>query len=222
VENFFARRGSTIQGLGGSMQMDQQGGARHRPEPQDYWSRGVSSPPKQQPQSGAREQAEPQSLSPSSNEVRSLARAIMAENAGIPEDHAAIGWSIKNRVGDKRYGMTVDEVIRQPRQYDIMRGRGTPLWRATEGPDPFTAPNDKANLESWTKAQEAADGILRGLIPDPTGGATHFFSSSQYTGDPQTAPQGWYRNALDAENIGPSSYQSRSTGRTKNYFFIAP
>jgi hypothetical protein len=60
---------------------------------------------------------------------------------------------------------------------------------------------------------------MSGDIRDPTGGATHFFSSGRYDGTPETAPEGDFRGMLRRGAVTPSRYRSRARGGRKNYFF---
>jgi hypothetical protein len=65
-----------------------------------------------------------------------------------------------------------------------------------------------------------AAGIVNGSIPDPTGGATLFFSSDRYKpGEAQTAPGG-FPSMLRQKTISPSAYASGSRTSNRNYFFV--
>jgi spore germination cell wall hydrolase CwlJ-like protein len=150
---------------------------------------------------------------PGENDQNLLARIIFAESAGIPDDYEAIGWSIVNRIGDRRWRPTLEGVVVQPQQFDSVES-DTPLWRGSATPEAL----DGANRRSWEHAQRISAGILRGDISDPTGGATHFFASNAYDGDPRNAP-GDYQRSLRTGRMSASPYRSRSRTRRRNHFF---
>lgn len=149
-----------------------------------------------------------------------LARMIFAESARIPEDHAAIGWSIVNRVGDREFGATLDDVLNQKNAYQIVEKGGgpkggSPLWKASANPAALTGDNAR----SWATAKATARGIMDRSIPDPTGGGTFFFSAKDFDGQPENAPRDFQR-MLKNKTIQPSAYKSGSTKRDMNYFFV--
>ena len=151
-----------------------------------------------------------------------LARMIYAETSNIPEDSPAVGWTMVNRVGDREFGATLTDVLRQKNAYQIVPEGGgppggSPQWRATEDPSKLTG----ANAAAWAAAQRAAAGIVDGSIPDPTAGATFFFSADDYDGKANNAPGGFRRmlGASGAPTIQPSTYKSQSKQRRSNYFF---
>ena len=142
------------------------------------------------------------------------------ETSDIPQDAAAIGWTMVNRVGDREFGATLTDVLRQRNGFQIVPEGGGPAggtaqWRATEDPSKLTG----ANTASWAIAQQVAAGIIDGSIPDPTGGATFFFSADDFDGMPKNAPGGFER-MLRTAAIQPSLYKSQSKQHRSNFFFI--
>jgi len=65
-----------------------------------------------------------------------------------------------------------------------------------------------------------ADGILKGKIADPTGGATFFMSSSaDERGKPHTT-KGSFRRGLESGRLVDSAYVSSSKRKRQNHFFV--
>jgi len=155
---------------------------------------------------------------PSAADRELLARIIYAESFTTPEDDAAIGWATVNRVGQPGFADTLEGVLRQPGQFQIVSegNRGRPdNPRFTESAHPERLPT--ARRGRLALAQKIADGILDGTVGDPTDQAT-FFHASDNAADPR-ANSPWFRNALADERIVPSIYTSRARGRTRNYFY---
>lgn len=106
-----------------------------------------------------------------------LARAIFGEaRSELLSDQAriAVGWSIRNRVEDPRWGDTYQAVVTQDKQYSAFNKTDdnrpyveNPFWRKTE--------SDKA---AWYKVYEIAGKIIGSEVKDPTNGANHYYDSS--------------------------------------------
>jgi hypothetical protein len=145
-----------------------------------------------------------------------LARAIFAEGSDTPKDIAAIAWAIVNRIGHPKFRDSLDAVIQEPGQYAFMPTKGKPLgsdqWNNSANPDKLNVKDARA----WQQALAAAEGVLGGTIPDPTGGATYYFLSSTYNGTLATAPKGFFRMALGDNRLNPSPYVSEEN----NHFFL--
>ncbi len=152
---------------------------------------------------------------PASGDPIELARAMFGEASNTPEDYGAIGWSMVNRVGQSQYGMTLNDVLRKPNAFSIFNNGGSAQYNLSAHPDQLTGPN----LRSWNQAVAIAKGILDGSIPDPTGGATFFFSSNTWDGINKNAP-GDFGRMLQGGSISASPYSSQSKIGTKNYFFV--
>jgi hypothetical protein len=167
---------------------------------------------------------------PQNQDAQLLARAIYAESGITPQDMPAIGWAIANRVGFRNgsqhpsYGSTLTEVINQRlangrHAYSFLDDGGSAAWHRSANPSNIPDP------AVWARAVATANAILSGRISDPTGGAQHYFSSSEY--DPLTRQhaKGDFGSMLRDSHYIPSPYQSRSTatqgGRPhRNYLFI--
>lgn len=150
-----------------------------------------------------------------------LARMIFAEGAGTPGDHAAIGWSIMNRVGHREHGDSLTAVLRDRNGFQIVPEGGGPtggsdLWRMSANPEALKGPNRL----SWENAVRVANGILSGEIPDPVDGGRFFYASSTvFDGRVNTVKGGWFRSAYKTGKIVAAPYKSQATGERKNYFF---
>lgn len=102
-----------------------------------------------------------------------LARAIFGEARGIGRrGKIAVGWSIKNRVGDSRWGDNYYDVILREKQYSA--------FNKTDKNYPFvTDPLHTGNVseeKSWRECYEIAGEVIDGELEDPTGGANHYYS----------------------------------------------
>ncbi len=90
-----------------------------------------------------------------------LAKAIMNEADGkMSIEQEAVGWTVLNRLSQPwRFGYSIREVVLDGYE---------PYWT-----EPHKEPNDAM--------VELAEDLLEGNIPDPTDGATHFFSPISMT-----------------------------------------
>ena len=86
----------------------------------------------------------------SPEDVYWLAKAIMSEaSIGTREEQIAVGWTVLNRLYSGRYGNSIEYIVTS--------------WYAH-------------NQEPTEVIKTLAKDLLEGQIPDPTSGATHFFS----------------------------------------------
>jgi len=163
----------------------------------------------------------PNGWQPSSGDRDLLTRMIFAETGGIPEDYPGIGWAIANRVGTHEFGSTLNNVLQQKNAFAFIKSgggpaAGSPLWQASADPSKLTG----GNAASWAAAQRVAAGIVNGSIPDPTGGATLFFSSDHYKPKDYTSAPGGFPTMLAQDKISPSPYNSQAKGPNRNYLFV--
>lgn len=99
-----------------------------------------------------------------------LARAIFGEARGMLEKgRIAVGWSIKNRVIDSRWGDTYHEVILQSQQYSAFNDNDKNLKFIK---NPFF---DKTQAQAWYECYTIAGEIINGSVDDPTDGSNHYF-----------------------------------------------
>ena len=94
-----------------------------------------------------------------------LIRTIVFEALGETEiGKAAVAYVILNRKRNGSWGDRIRDVVTYPRQFEP--------WMTCKDEIEKLSPNDPRYLD----AAKIADGVLAGLIPDPTAGATHFLN----------------------------------------------
>ena len=94
-----------------------------------------------------------------------LIRTIVFEALGETEiGKAAVAHVILNRKRNGSWGDRIRDVVTYPRQFEP--------WMTRKDEIEKLSPNDPRYLD----AAKIADGVLAGLIPDPTAGATHFLN----------------------------------------------
>ena len=106
-----------------------------------------------------------------------LARALFGEarDTFVPDMvRVAIGWTIRNRVGDSRWPSTYHGVITEPSQYSSFNNddQNRPY---VENPLHSSLEIDR---EAWKNAYEVAEEIINNKIKDPTQGANHYYDDS--------------------------------------------
>lgn len=100
-----------------------------------------------------------------------LARAIFGEARSLTEKgKIAVGWSIKNRVMDIRWGDNYHKVILEPKQYSAFNKRDNNF------PYVINPLLDASQTDDWQECYKIAGQIIAGEVSDPTGGANHYFS----------------------------------------------
>jgi len=102
-------------------------------------------------------------------DIEWLARVIASEAGSVwdtdgwvrctDEERAAVGWTVVNRLNSGTWGQTIEEVATAEGQY--AHGGNRTAWLM---------------VQTTPEIEDLAGELLEGRIPDPTGGATHFFS----------------------------------------------
>jgi len=100
-----------------------------------------------------------------------LARVAKSED---PSAGAAVMWTVLNRA--REYRTSIFEEVTRPGQYQGIWTVQAKAW--------LDNPLDAAQLQAL---ERTARQVLRGALPDPTGGATHFHRVG--TADPPWAPE---------------------------------
>lgn len=104
-------------------------------------------------------------------DLDALARTLFGEARGEPlEGLYAVAWVIQNRYKrGGRFGLTIADVCKKPLQFSC--------WNPD---DPNYPELLAANLEqpAFLRCYGAACLVLSRAVPDPTGGADHYFASS--------------------------------------------
>ena len=100
-----------------------------------------------------------------------LARAIFGEARSLSEKgKIAVGWSIKNRAIDTRWGDNYQDVILEPKQYSAFNKSDKNL------PYVYNPFFDKTQIAAWHECYKIAGQVIAGEAQDPTDGANHYYS----------------------------------------------
>lgn len=121
----------------------------------------------------------------SAEERDTVIRTVIGEaanqgNAGM----AAVALVIRNRADDARFPDAVGQVSLQPKQFSAWNadGSGNSLVNKYRPGDP-----------AYERAAYVVDVVMAGLVPDFTGGATHYFSPA---GMRALVEQGYQKNLI--------------------------
>lgn len=88
------------------------------------------------------------------------------------EGKEGVAWVVKNRIEHPRWwGKTLKEVILKPYQFSSFLSRDP---NASKLLHPLTFDSSKI----WDECYLIGCGVMEGTIPDPTGGADHYFDVS--------------------------------------------
>lgn len=120
--------------------------------------------------------------------VTTLAKTIWGEARGEPsQGRIAVAWVVVNRTRRQvsRWGMTVEKVCRQPEQFSCWNP-GDPNLAGIKN----LSPTDSV----YGQCRVIAASVLKGEIPDPTKGSTHYHTGS-------VSPK-WSRGKSPAVTIG--------------------
>lgn len=111
----------------------------------------------------------------SSKDIEILALTIWGEARGEGlAGQIAVAWTIRNRVFDGKakswWGEGYAEVCLKPWQFSCWN-QNDPNYVYLSGAKPIPA-------AQFAQAQRAADQVMAGAVPDPTGGATHYYATT--------------------------------------------
>jgi len=116
-----------------------------------------------------------------------MIRTIIGEAAGeSSEGQAAVAHVILNRANSSRHGNTIEDVVLAPAQFSA--------WNAVTGGAGGSGANNLVrshgpDSDLYKSVGNIVDGVTKGSINDPSGGATHYFSPAGMTG--RRAPDWW-------------------------------
>jgi spore germination cell wall hydrolase CwlJ-like protein len=104
-----------------------------------------------------------------------LARTLWGEARGESlAGQIAVAWTIRNRVNDGKakswWGEGYAGVCQKPYQFSCWN-RSDPNFAYLSGAKPIP-------FRELAQARIAADQVIDGKVPDPTGGATHYYASA--------------------------------------------
>lgn len=104
----------------------------------------------------------------------------------------AVAWAIRNRVGDGKdrswWGEGYAGVCQKPYQFSC--------WNSNDPNYPYLTGVKQIPIAEFAKCQLAAQQAIDGLMPDPTGGATHYYSTSM------PKPPKWVSGARQTLRLG--------------------
>ena len=126
-----------------------------------------------------------------------LARTLWGEARGEGlAGMIAVGWTVRNRVeldlgSDGKpdwWGEGYEGVCRKPWQFSC--------WNVSDPNSAYLRGEKPIPPAQFMQAREAAVAVIEGRRPDPTGGATHYYSTSL------AKPPVWTRGATRTCKIG--------------------
>jgi spore germination cell wall hydrolase CwlJ-like protein len=122
-----------------------------------------------------------------------LARTLWGEARGESlVGQIAVAWTIRNRVNDGTarswWGEGYAGVCQKPYQFSCWN-KNDPNFAYLSGAKPIP-------FREFAQAQIAADQVIDGKVPDPTGGATHYYATSM-----KAAPA-WTQGAKQTLKLG--------------------
>lgn len=115
-------------------------------------------------------QAAPSTLTLSPKERDYAARTLLSEAGADPLSQAAVAHVIRNRALSGGFGEGVEGVITKPYAFEPWLHAGTGRQNDPLAHDPRSP--------AYQQALKIIDAVAAGEIPDPTKGATHFYSPS--------------------------------------------
>jgi spore germination cell wall hydrolase CwlJ-like protein len=135
---------------------------------------------------------------PMSSDARDLAiRTIYGEAGGEPDTgKAGVAAVLKNRLAGGQYGNDMQSVILAPKQFS--------LWNKGD-PAGDNARKLSPDSPSYQKIGAIYDGVMSGQIPDPTGGATHYYN-------PNVASPGWGPKLAQQNDVRIGNHRFVGTG----------
>ena len=122
-----------------------------------------------------------------------LARTLWGEARGESlAGQIAVAWTIRNRVFDGKarswWGEGYAGVCLKPYQFSCWN-KSDPNYAYLSGAKPIPA-------AQYAQALKAADQVMAGTVPDPTGGATHYYATTM------PKPPTWAKGAKQTLKLG--------------------
>ncbi|MCF4997374.1 cell wall hydrolase [Pseudomonas syringae] len=122
-----------------------------------------------------------------------LARTLWGEARGESiAGQLAVAWTIRNRVNDGKtkswWGEGYAGVCQKPYQFSC--------WNKNDPNFAYLSGAKQIPFRELDQARIAADQVIDGKVPDPTGGATHYYAISMKT------PPAWAAKAKQTLKLG--------------------
>lgn len=126
-----------------------------------------------------------------------LARTLWGEARGESlVGQIAVAWTIRNRVNDGKarswWGEGYTGVCQKPYQFSCWN-RNDPNYASLSGAKSIP-------FRELAQVRIAADQVIDGKVPDPTGGATHYYATSMKT------PPAWAAKAKQTLKLGGHAF----------------
>lgn len=136
-------------------------------------------------------------LSPADRDL--ITRTVIGEAGNEPDEgKAAVTSVVLNRLRSGRYGNTASGVVLQPNAFEP--------WSTRRGELLAIDPKSKA----YQGARSIVDSVVAGDVPDPTGGATHFFAPAAQRQLNRPSPA-WAATPMTARIGGHNFYAPEGT-----------
>jgi spore germination cell wall hydrolase CwlJ-like protein len=122
-----------------------------------------------------------------------LARTLWGEARGESlAGQIAVAWTIRNRVNDGKarswWGEGYAGVCQKPYQFSC--------WNKNDPNFAYLSGAKMIPFRELAQAQIAADQVMAGKVPDPTGGATHYYATTM------PKPPMWAKDAKKTLELG--------------------
>ncbi|MCA4960986.1 cell wall hydrolase [Pseudomonas sp. Y24-6] len=132
-------------------------------------------------------------MTPTDRDRDILARTLWGEARGESlAGQIAVAWTIRNRVFDGKakswWGEGYAGVCLKPWQFSCWN-KNDPNYAYLSGAKPIPA-------AQYAQALKAADQVMAGTTPDPTGGATHYYATTM------PKPPTWAKGAKQTLQLG--------------------
>ncbi len=123
-------------------------------------------------------------------ELDVLARTLWGEARGETDQGLhAVAWVIRNRARmGGWWGSTITTVCRKPWQFSC--------WNENDPNSVYLRGEKAIPHVDYQRCARAAASVLEDKVADPTGGATHYYSTSM------AKPPAWVKGAVMAAKIG--------------------
>jgi spore germination cell wall hydrolase CwlJ-like protein len=132
-------------------------------------------------------------MAATNNDRDIFARTLWGEARGETfAGQIAVAWAIRNRVNDGKarswWGEGYAGVCQAKYQFSC--------WNKSDPNFAYLSGAKSIPVSEFARAQKAADVVMSGTVPDPTGGATHYYATSMKT------PPAWAAKAKQTFELG--------------------